>query len=245
MNESILIDRIQDKVFCRYDIYKAACELDHGFRETQLRNLLGELLDHEAIIRVGRNQYQKRKDVSKHIYCNTYSSELQDIISYMEIHFPLLDYCLWELSWLNEFVNHLIGRNFIFLEVENEGCDFVFEGLAEKYQGRVLVRPSVDEIMRYGVPDGIIIDRLVSEAPKGKPERYNLSLEKLIVDLFANKKLRQMVSGGDYPLALEAMFSKYLIDQNRLFRYARRRNKAGEIYHYLKECTEIEIVVEM
>jgi len=62
------------------------------------------------------------------------------------------------------------------------------------------------------------------------------------VDLFSNKKL--MLSRGDYPSAIEMMFSTYRIDQVALFRYARRRNKAKELSDFLRVNTTIELLVE-
>ena len=106
--------------------------------------------------------------------------------------------------------------------MEKDGCDFVFSSLVEKFPGRVLLRPKAQDLFQYGTDDGIIIDRLVTEAPKSNGEPNQVPLEKLIVDLFANKCL--MLSKGDYPPALETMFATYRIDQVSILRYARRRN---------------------
>ena len=97
--------------------------------------------------------------------------------------------------------------------------------------------------MRYATYETILLDRLVSESPKGESSAYGLSLEKLVVDLFANKKLKQMLSFSDYPQALENMFSMYKIDETKLFRYARRRNKEIEIRDFIKDNTNIQLIV--
>ncbi len=76
------------------------------------------------------------------------------------------------------------------------------------------------------------------------PECYNTLLEKVIVDLFANKKLRSMVHIGEYAKAIKEMFDKYYIDQAKLFRYAARRNKKEEVYRFLTEEAGIEITAE-
>ncbi|NCB02903.1 MAG: hypothetical protein EOM67_12145 [Spirochaetia bacterium] len=95
---------------------------------------------------------------------------------------------------------------------------------------------------QYGTDDGIIIDRLVTEAPKSDGESYQVPLEKLIVDLFANKSL--MLSKGDYPSAIEIMFSKYRINQVAMLRYARRRNKVKDVFEFLRDNTLIELLVQ-
>jgi len=107
--------------------------------------------------------------------------------------------------------------------------------------GRVLLRPKARELQQYSTDDGIIINHLVTEAPKSDGERYQVPLEKLIVDLFANKNL--MLSKGEYPSAIEMMFSKYRIDQVAMLRYARRRNKVKEVFEFLRDKTTIELLV--
>ena len=119
---------------------------------------------------------------------------------------------------------HLVACNKVFLEVEQEGCEFVFSELVEKWHGKVLLRPTAQGDLNYGVYDGIIIECLVTQASKGVCEWYQVPLEKLIVDLFANTHL--MLPKGDYPSAIEEMFARYQIDQIAMVRYARRRNKA-------------------
>ena len=145
------------------------------------------------------------------------------------------------MSWLNECFNHQIVHNKIFVEVEKDGCDFVFSALVEKFPGKVQLRPNAQEILQYGTDDGVIIDRLVTEAPKSDGEPYQVPLEKLIVDLFANKNL--MFSKGDYATAIETMFAKYRIDQVSMQRYARRRNKVKDVFGFLRDKTAIELLV--
>lgn len=174
-------------------------------------------------MRVGRNQYKKaEKEPKKSVFTGVYSKSALQVIQYMQAQFPLLSYRVWELSWLNEFFNHQLAHNQIFLEVEKDGCEFVFSALIEKFPGKVLLRPKAQEILQYGTDDGIIINRLVTEAPRSDGERYQVPLEKLIVDLFANKNL--MLSKGDYPAAIEMLFGAYRIDQVAMLRYAGRRN---------------------
>ena len=104
-----------------------------------------------------------------------------------------------------------------------------------------MLKPTADEVYRYGKDDGIIIQRLVSESPRGRNDKYEITLEKLIVDMFASKLMSSFLTRGDYPAAIEDMFSKYYIDQVKLFRYAKRRNKADEIRDFLKQKTCVKI----
>jgi hypothetical protein len=243
MNKHAVIRNLPDGICSRQQILHAARIVEPSFKETQLRNLMGTLLNSSLIVRVGRNQYQKvGKKPKKSVFSGVYSHAAQQVIEHMQKQFPLLFYRVWELSWLNEFFNHQLAHNKIFVEVEKDGCDFVFSALVEKFPGRVLHRPNAQELLQYGTDDGIIIDRLVSEAPKSDGEPYQVPLEKLIVDLFANKNL--MLSKGDYPAVLETMFATYRIDQVSMLRYARRRNKVKDVFGFIRDKTSIELLVQ-
>lgn len=118
----------------------------------------------------------------------------------------------------------------------------MFSALVEKFLGRLLLRPKAQELLLYGIDDVIIIARLVTEALKSNSEPYQVPLEKLIIDLFANKSL--MLSKGDYESAIETMFATYSIDQVSMLRYARRRNKAKDVLGFLRDKTSIERMVQ-
>ena len=243
MNKHAVIRKLPDGTCTRQQILHAARIVEPSFKETQLRNLMGTLHNSRLIVRVGRNQYQKvGKEPKKSVFTGVYSHAARQVIGHMQEQFPLLSYRVWELSWLNEFFNHQLAHNKIFVEVEKDGCDFVFSALVEKFPGRVLLRPKAQDLVQYGTDDGIIIDRLVTEAPKSDGEPYQVPLEKLIVDLFANKNL--MLSKGDYPSAIETMFGKYRIDQVSILRYARRRNKMRDVFGFLRDKTSIELLVK-
>ena len=246
MDTKMMINQIPDEtILTRQDILQIACEVDVSFRETLLRNLLENLLQEGILVRAGRGRYQKFSyEAKKATYLNQYSKEAKNIVEEMNDKFPLMDYRIWEINWLNEFWNHQIAQNKIFLEVENIGCEFVYTELCERHSGKILLRPDENELYRYGGQNTIIVDRLISEAPKGSPYPYNTPLEKIVVDLFANRNLKSMVHTGEYATALLDMFGKYRIDQVILFRYAKRRHKKEEIFYFLKDEAHIKIYVE-
>ncbi len=177
----------------------------------------------------------------KEIFKYNISSESKKIADFITENYPLVNFYIWDFTVFNEFVNHMIGHNHIFLEIEKDGCGFVYDSLKENFPNVILFQPDAKEIERYSVDNDIYIQKAISEAPAGIDNKYELSLEKLIVDMFANKTLQQLISKGDYPQALEEMFSKYQISERKLFRYATRRNKKEEIIKFIKEKTNIEI----
>ena len=226
---------LPDNAFDRGTIFDAAKEIDPDFKETLLRNLIEELKAENVITHSGRNLYEKPGDKNKGIYSGTYSKKGKRILLHMEKNFPLLEYRVWELAWLNEFMNHQIMKNYIFVEVEKTACGFVYDSLMDNYRGEVLLRPGIEDVVRYGNADNIIIDKLVSESPEGYLDKHSMSLEKLIVDLFSNKLLMNMLSKGDYEEGIKSMYEKYIVNTSAVLRYARRRNKYNEVKAFLTE----------
>ena len=242
MNFVELKKLLSTDVFSRADILNVAQKIDISFKNTQLRYLIGKLLKEKEILRVNHNQYTKNiSEKNKAVYKNSYSNISKQIISFMKKKYPLVKYRLWELIWLNEFFNHQITENKIFFEIEKDSYNFIYYQIPEKWKKKILLAPTIKELYLYGKDKDIIIDKLSTESPKGNVKIYNLSLEKLIVDLFSNKILQSILSKGDYPLAISEMFRKYNINQTKMFRYARRKNKEQKLYSFLREKTNVKL----
>lgn len=249
MNIDKLINNIPDIVFSRKDIFDAAYNNDNNFRESQMRFLIEKLLRKEKIMRISRNHYIKaynniESGQMKECYSALYSNNAEEIINELKTKYPYIKFQVWELGMLNEFVNHLISQNLIFIEVENDACEFVYSYLKELGKKGLLLKPTDKELTYYVDDNAIIINRLISETPQ-KNNSHEVLLEKIIVDLFANKLLNSILSKGDYPEMLERMFEKYKINQVMLFRYARRRNKEKEIFDFIKDKTNINLISEV
>ncbi|MCD8053921.1 MAG: hypothetical protein LUF00_07740 [Lachnospiraceae bacterium] len=214
------------KVMSRQDICNIAKNVDDTFRDTLLRNLIEELMSSGTITRIGRNSYIKMSETQnrKKIYSGMYSERAKELVQTMGEKFPLLNFQVWEMRWLNEFLNHLVGENIIFLDIEKDGCEFVYEELRDKYDGRLLLKPDAEQMYRYGKDGTIVIGRLVTEAPKGDA-MASVPLERIMVELEANKVLRSLISTGEIPQIIRDMYDKYQVDSIKLLRYARRRNK--------------------
>lgn len=64
-----IVNRIPEgNIFSRKDLSDIAAKISTDFREILLRNLLEKLLNEGQIIRVGRNQYQKRNSDEEKMY---------------------------------------------------------------------------------------------------------------------------------------------------------------------------------
>lgn len=205
---------------------------------------LAKLQDMGILQKIGQNSfYVINNENSKREYFYEYSKEMQDIVHVIKAEYPLVDFQVWEFVQLNEFVNHQIGKNVFFIEVEHNLETSVFNRLRE-YCSRILLCPKEDMFYNYFEENMVVIQRLLSEAPKAQSDIKGCSLEKLLVDLFSNKLTGQLVEKAEYPIIYEEAFRKYYIDEKKLFRYARRRNLEKEIRSFIDKETSIQLITE-
>ncbi len=197
--------------------------------------LLKNLCDQNRISRAGRGRYisspQKNYNYPLSETANTISSLIRE-------SFPLVNFQIWELYQMNEFVNHQIAHNTIIVDVENMLDDTIFNFLFEKYP-HVLYKPSTDEYYKYVGDETIVVKKLISEAPAPLNELHLASLEKVLVDLFGKDISGELIPRSEYRAIFEDSFKRYDINSAMLFRYARRRGNAEQIRNFIQEKTNI------
>lgn len=214
--------------FSREDFIAAFERKNKNRTKASGRYRFQKLLSNGEIYRVGRNQYRMAEDSKSH-YSYHYSELSLDIAKKIEALYPELDFRIFELVQLNEFVNHQIAHNVIFIFVESELGSYVFDSLKERYIGKILLNPSIETFHQYWSDNMIVIKKLVSESPKGEGAVWETRLEKMLVDLVADKLLLSSVSSGEYDGIFHQAFRDFYIDESRLFRYASRRNAKSKI----------------
>ena len=178
---------------------------------------------------------------SRRMYEHEYSELARSIAKQMKEDFPYLSFSVFELVQLNAFVNHQIAHNVIFVSVESDLGDFVFDKLKEKYPGRVLIYPSVEIYHRYWCDDMIVIQKLTSEAPMGIREKWHTRIEKMLVDIFADDIQKESFSESELAGIYEDAFAGYAIDESCLFRYAKRRGAQRKLQEYLAANTNVKL----
>lgn len=197
--------------------------------------LLKTLCNTGVIIRTSRGHFDSagKKD---------YFYELSDIAKKISLiireQYPLINFQIWELYQMNEFVNHLLTRNTIFIEVEDMLDESIFNLLFEKYP-HVLHNPSMNEYYKYAGNETIIVRKLISEAPSCFGKYRQAALEKLLVDLFGRGISGSIISRSEYQAIYEDSFKKYNINPAKMFRYARRRGIEQTIQDFIHEETNI------
>lgn len=229
-----------EKTFSRTELMNTMQKDGKTISEASFKLELQKLLKEGAIIRVGRNAYCVAKN-GVGVYSYEYSDDAKDIAELLKKKFPYLHFAIMDFVQLNEFVNHQLAHNVIYVSVEEDLGEFVFDTLKEIYPGKVLINPTPEIYHQYWYDGMIVVDKLVSEAPVGQNEKWNTRIEKLLVDVVTNSILQSSVSGAELSNIYEEAFAKYAIDESCMFRYAKRRGADKKIREFIKKNTNVQL----
>jgi len=229
--------------FNREDLFQALQENNSVVGKESMKKQLQKMLNAGTIVRVGRNTYcVPTKNVAQYEY--QYSKMSDDIAKHILEKHPYLDFLIFELYQLNEFVNHQLAHNIIFISVESEIIDFVFDTLKEVYFMNVLINPTIEVFHQYWTDNMIVLIKMVTETPMGKKQRWHTRIENILVDLVSAPLLQESISESEYPIIFEEAFARYVIDESCLFRYAKRRTSERKIKQFILEETSIVLRTE-
>ena len=224
--------------FTRKELLESFRMAGYMLSEASFYKKVEELVKNGQIIRVGRNVYSLPDD-KRLTYEYKYSELAEAVAQEIAQQYPYVNFSIFEFVQLNDFVNHLIAHNVIFLSVEAEIMDFVFETLRDKYPGKVLINPTVEIYHQYWSDNMNVLGKLTTEAPKGQKASWHTRLEKMLVDIMAEPLLLASISRAEYPHIYEDAFDRYIVDENGLFRYASRRKVTKKIKELIRKETDI------
>ncbi len=164
----------------------------------------------------------------------------------IEKQFSGLKYCIWSTKSVNEFMLHLPPRFITILQVEIDALEPVYEFLRSQNIGTVYFKPGEKEIEHYifeaELP--IVLQSLISKAPTQRVGKtVTITLEKMIVDLFCEKRLFIAFQGSELVHIINNAYERYALNFTTMLHYARRRGKQVDLKQFLKEKTAIPKII--
>ncbi|HJJ54572.1 MAG TPA: hypothetical protein O0X50_00620 [Methanocorpusculum sp.] len=233
--DSVLFNRLSiEKIYTRKELLShVSNSVDAAMPSNSFSWILKKELAAGRLLHVGRNRYSLNPAFVKDVYTYTLSKPAEKILTIVRSAFPLVSVLIWEARQYNEFLNHQIGMNTIFLEVEKMFVDAVYELLDTSVKVPVLVHPAVADFIRYQKENTVVLIRKTSESPALKNNPYLPSLEKLLVDMKANKYLRSIISPAEMGDVYSQVYGRYLVSTSTLKRYAMRRTAWEKVEAYL------------
>lgn len=221
------------KTFTREDLLSLLRSDHPDLSENSFQWAIGGMLKAGMLTRVGYNTYVCTNRNPQQAYSPDYSDQALAFMNQVAGQFPHVQFTVFESVLLNEFLNHLIAQNTIFLQVEKDAAIFVFRFLQDEGRRNILYKPSPKEFTLYWEKDCVVVTDLISEAPISADAPHSMCLEKLLVDLYCDKLISTIYSKAEYEDVITQAVAQYAIDRTKLLRYARRRNKEAEIAGYL------------
>ncbi len=238
MNTESVLNIIKNyNTFSRNDLRIVMEKCGLHATDSTANHIIDKLVSDGSITRIGRNEYTAKTSVKE--YSFEHSEYAYRIAERVKNNFPFLDFRIFELIQLNEFVNHQIGNNIVFLSVEGDLGSYVFEYLWQDYKGSILLNPTIEDIFRYRDDNMIIIEKLPTESPKGKAAFWDTRIEKMLVDIAVDKIQKHMVYPGEYPEIYREAIIKYIVDRSMMKRYASRRGALDKFRSFLENEAKI------
>lgn len=244
MTEPRYLEGIKDKKsFSRQEVLQSFRKGGFELSDASFYKKFTAMVKEGELVRAGNGVYCFReKDVKP--YEHEYSDLAAEVAALVQKQYPLLDFTIMELIQLNDFVNHQIAHNTLFLSVEADIMEFVFDTVKERYFGKVLISPTPEIYHQYWSDNMIVVNKLITEAPKSSVISWDTRLEKLLVDIVADPLLLDSISESEYPGIYEDAFSMYVVDESCLFRYAARRTVEKKIRGLITEKTNITLRIK-
>lgn len=200
-----------------------------------------KLLKEGIIERTGYKKYSIRNNRTDYVPdLNEFTQKVYTLIIQEK---PFLKCCVWRTSALNEFTRHQAGKFMVMVEVERIGVEAVFDVLRDNHEN-VFLNPTDKEIDFYisALSEAIVVIPLISEAPTQEVNQIEtITIEKLLVDILSEEKLYQSAQSERSRIIFEAN-SKYIININKLLRYASRRRKKEFIEQKIKDVLAKEYI---
>ena len=182
------------------------------------------LVQKGVIQRIGRGKYREGKALT---FFPELSAKTIKAGKFVGKEFPYINYCIWELSAINSFSQHLINYNVIFLEVEREVIDSVYRALKDMRYKVVRIKDIKEDLSDFA--GYVCVRALVTEAPVLKEKSGQVaSLEKILVDLYCDKEFAPFQGNEIYHIYKNA-FNDYTVNESTMLRYASRKEKKVEI----------------
>lgn len=156
--------------------------------------------------------------------------------------FPSARHCVWSTRWLNEWMIHQPGRFLLLVEIETTATESAFYFLKDENFRNVYLNPDDNLLERYiyEETETIIVKTLVTKAPIKKEKKISIPiLEKILVDLFVDKKLFAPFQGSELTHIYNNAYRLYALNITKLLAYARRRTKEQELLDFITKNTQL------
>ncbi|MHC1777189.1 MAG: DUF6577 family protein [Lentimicrobium sp.] len=226
--------------FSREELFDFYRHFEPELKETTFRWRIYHLKNKQVITTISRGLFTLS---FKPVFKPDVEDTERKIFLKLEKQFPSLKLCIWSTKIVNEFMLHIPGKFITILQVEKEAIEPVYSFLKDQSFRSVFIQPEEKEIERYiyETETAIVLQPIVSKSPTQKVKKVaTTTLEKLIVDLYCDKKLFAAFQGSEFVHIINNAYKRYSIDFTKLFHYAKRRRKETELVEFFSDKTDLK-----
>ena len=236
--ENNIIEAFQKRSsFDRGELYEFYLNTEPDLKESTFSWRIYDLKKKDIIKTIGRGLYVISY---KPKYKPVLSNNALKIARKISERFEEINYAIWEIPWLNEFSQHQTFNQMIVVEVEKEFEETLYYFLNDSLKMNFFLNADEKQMKLYisEVNSSVVVKRLVTRAPtiKIKEKKTTIptaTLEKIMVDLFADENLFHFYQGSELIYIFERILNHYSINLTKLFSYAKRRKKEQEIKQFI------------
>lgn len=223
------------QTYRRSDIISLLAKEKKGLSPNSYVWLVCDLVKRGVLTHEGTDRYALPASKQRRVYEPCYSERAKSLRDSLKLKYPLIPFTVFEMVLMNEFLNHLIARNTIYVQAERDMSAYIFTYFKYELCCSALYKPSEKEFRHYWRPDTVVVLDLISQAPLSKGNPHDITIEKLLVDIYCDRQIQSSYSKAEYPTIVKTAYERYRVNTPRLLRYAKRRNKAQEIAKFISE----------
>ena len=129
MTDSRYFEGVQNqRNFTRHQVLQSFRNAGYALSDSSFYKSFSMMVEEGKLARVGKGLYCFPDNNTKS-YNHEYSALAVDVAALIQKQYPLVNFSLMELIQFNDFVNHQLAHNVLFLSVEPDAMEFVFEML--------------------------------------------------------------------------------------------------------------------
>lgn len=229
------------EVFKTKDITAFYRSFDPELKKSTINWRVHHLVQKGILERIGRGTFKLGQ---KKAFEPNIGNEQRSIAEFIQSKFPYTSYCVWNTSVINQFMVHQPFRFVDMVEVDKEAASNVFNVLKEEGYTAFL-KPGAEIINNYlrDASNPVIVKPLITEAPIQEMDDIpTITLEKLLVDLFADSVIFTAYQGKELSTIYREAFNAYTVNVKKLLRYADRRKQRPKLTDFLDRLDLLPIM---
>lgn len=238
--EQALLSYFQGKpAFSREDLYHYFVEREGDLNRGTLGWRIYDLKKAGLIHEIKRGWYATQSN--KEMFAPEANPTVQRIAALINQNYQRLDYCVWDMNWLNHFTELQYYKETYIVEVEKDMQSTVAVTLSDNGFAHVSWLPWSEQYSLIHATDTITILPLITRSPlreqtsKEGKKIIIPSLEKILVDIFRETKVFYFLQGTELENIYRNAINRYAINFTTLFAYAKRRGKAKAMYELIEK----------